>query len=287
MIATRSRPARMATTALLVAVLSGCAANSVPQIEPGPSPTPSPTSSARHGIVDVDVDDTRVAYWCEGEGTPVTILEAGDHTDGMDAWAAIMDSIADVTTVCTYNRLGVRGSSAPPDHARTPEDVVGVLDSVLAALELEPPYVMAGQSGGGNIAIAYAHTHPDRVAALVPIEAYHDDPAKMLAWQTAEGFTWEDNAEHVDVVPWSVEQDAYAFPFGEFPVLVISASNADPGGPDNQSYWLGISPNSRQVVVDGTHDLQWAATQELATELMGVVTSLQDAQMGTSADLTG
>ena len=275
MIATRSRQAGMAMTALVVLLLSGCAANSVPETEPGPSPTPPPTSSpaARHGIV--DVHDTKVAYWCQGDGTPVTILEAGDHTDGHDAWAAIMDSIADVTTVCTYNRLGVRGSSAPPDHPRTPEDLVGVLDGVLAALELEPPYVMAGQSGGGNIVIAYAHTHPDRVAGLVPVEAYHDDPAEMLAWQAREGFTWEDNLEHVDVVPWSVAQDAYAFPFGEFPVLVISASNADPGGPENQAHWLAISRNSRQVVIDGPHDLQWASTKELAAEMVGFVTSLR------------
>jgi pimeloyl-ACP methyl ester carboxylesterase len=109
------------------------------------------------------------------------------------------------------------------------DDLVGVLDGVLDALELEPPYVVAGPSFGGNIAIAYAVAHPDRVAALVSIEAYHDDPAEMAAWQAEEGFTWADNAEHFDVVPASSHQDAYPMPVGAFPVLIISATQADPG----------------------------------------------------------
>ena len=73
------------------------------------------------------------------------------------------------------------------------DDLVRVLDRLLEAEQLDPPYVMSGQSGGGNIAIAYAEAHPDRVAALATIEAYHDDPAEMMAWQAEEGFTWEDN----------------------------------------------------------------------------------------------
>ena len=270
----RSRAA--ALVAMAAIVLAGCSANSIPEIEPAPSPTPPPTSSSayRHGAV--EVDDARVRYWCQGNGGPVTILEAGSDTAGIEAWAGIMESISEVTTVCTYNRLGTGGSSAPPNHARTGDDLVGVLDGVLAALELEPPYVMAGQFGGGNIAIAYAHAHPDRVAGLVPIEAYHDDPAEMAARQATEGFTWEDNPEHVDVVPWSVAQDAYAFPFGDFPVLVVSVdSGVDQGGPQNQAHWLGISSNSRQAVIDGPHDLQCAAAEELAREIVGFVTSLR------------
>jgi pimeloyl-ACP methyl ester carboxylesterase len=263
-----------ALVAMAVIVLAGCSANVVPEIEPGPSPTPPTSSSAdRHGVV--EIGDARVGYWCEGNGGPVTILEAGSDTAGIEAWAGIMESISEVTTVCTYNRLGTGGSSAPPNHSRTGDDLVGALDGVLAALGLEPPYVMAGQFSGGNIAIAYAHTHPDRIAALVPIEAYHDDPAEVAARQTTEGLTWQDNPEHVDVVPWSVAQEAYAFPFGDFPVLVVSVSDADQDGPQNQAHWLEISSNSRQAVIEGPHDLQCAAAEELAAEMVSLVTSLR------------
>jgi len=266
----RSRTA--ALVAMAAIVFAGCSANSIPVIEPAPSPTSS--SAYRHGAV--KVDDARVSYWCQGIGGPVTILEAGSDTAGIVAWAGIMESISEVTTVCTYNRLGIGGSSAPPNHSRTGDDLVRVLDGVLAALGLEPPYVMAGQFSGGNIAIAYAHAHPDRVAGLVPIEAYHHDPAEVAARPATAGFTWEDNPEHVDVVPWSVAQDAYAFPFGDFPVLVVSVdSGVDQGGPQNQAHWLGISSNSRQAVIEGPHDLQCAAAEELAREIVGFVTSLR------------
>ncbi len=43
---------------------------------------------------------------------------------------------------------------------------------------------------------------------------------------------------------------------GNFPVLVVSATEADPGGEKNQRYWLRLSPHSRQVVIQGPHDLQ-------------------------------
>lgn len=265
----RSRAAALAAMAAIV--LAGCSANSISEIEPGPSPTPP--SADRRGAV--ELDDARVGYWCQGSGGPVTILEAGSGVAGFEAWAGFMESISVVTTVCTYNRLGTGGSSAPPNHSRTGDDLVGVLDGVLAALGLDPPYLMAGQFSGGNIAIAYAHAHPERIAGLMPIEAYHDGPAEMAARQETEGLTWEDNPEHVDVVPWSVAQEAYEFPFGDFPVLVVSVSDPDRAGPQNQAHWLGISPNSRLAVIDGPHDLQCAAAEELAREILGFVTSLR------------
>jgi hypothetical protein len=109
----------------------------------------------------------------------------------------------------------------------------------------------------------------------VPIEAYHDAPTEVAARQATEGLTWEDNPEHLDVVPWSVAQEAYAFPFGDFPVLVVSVSDPDQGGPENQAHWLGISSNSRQAVIDGPHDLQCAAAEQMAREIVGLVTSLR------------
>ncbi|MBT2499220.1 alpha/beta hydrolase [Agromyces sp. ISL-38] len=224
----------------------------------------------------MEFDGMTVAYRCTGDGSPAVILEAGSDSPGTGAWpAAFIAPIAEVTMVCTYNRLGTGGgSSEPPDRGRTWDDIASVLDGVLGALELEPPYVIGGQSGGGNVAIAYAFAHPDRVAALVSIEAYHDDPAEMADWQAEEGFTWEGNPEHFDVVPASTQQDAYPMPIGEFPVLIISATQADPGGAENQAYWLGLSPDSRQVVIEGPHDLQWAAPKEVAAEIVDLLAGL-------------
>lgn len=254
--------------------LSGCASTASGPSETETS-TPAPTTAERSG--EVEFDGNTVSYFCAGEGSPTVILEAGSDSPGTESWPpAFIAPIAEVTTVCTYDRLGTgSGSSAPPDRPRIFEDIVGVLDGVLGALELEPPYVMAGQSAGGNIVIAYAEAHPDRVAALVPIEAYHDDPAEVMAWQADEGFTWEDNPEHIDIVQVAVEQDAYVMPFGEFPVLVISATDADPGGPENQAHWLEVSPDSRQVVIEGPHDIQETAPDEVAAEIVDLLAGLE------------
>lgn len=267
------RRARIVTLVLIGLATAGCSGEA-----PGASPTPTVSDAApadRHGTV--TVDGFRIAYACRGEGSPAVVLEAGSDSAGTTSFPpALLDPIADVTTVCTYNRLGTgRGSDGPPDSARTFDDLVAVLDGTLTALALEPPYVISGQSGGGNVAIAYARAHPDRVAALIPIEAYRDDPAATQAWQAEEGFTWADNPEHVDVVQASIAQAAYEFPLGDFPVLVISATNADPGGPENQAQWLAISPDSRQVVIEGPHDLQVSAPGELAAQIVAVLAEIQ------------
>jgi pimeloyl-ACP methyl ester carboxylesterase len=255
-------------------VLTGCGADASRSPESERSTTSAPSATARVG--EEEFDGMTVAYSCTGDGSPTVILEAGSDSPGTQEWPpAFIAQIAEITTVCTYNRLGTGdGSSEPPDRPRTFDDLVSVLDGVLGALELEPPYVMAGQSFGGNIAIAYAAAHPDRVAALVTIEAYRDDPAEMMAWQAEEGFTWEDNPEHVDLVPTSVQGYSYVMPIGEFPVLVITATEDGSRGAENQAHWLGLSPDSRQVVIEGPHDLQFAAPEEVAAEIVALLNGL-------------
>jgi pimeloyl-ACP methyl ester carboxylesterase len=224
----------------------------------------------------VEFDGLTVAFHCAGEGGPAVILEAGSDSRGTTSFAgAMVVPIAKVTTVCTYDRLGTGTSSKAPDEPRTFHDLVSVLDGVITALELDPPYVMVGQSAGAEVVIAYAAAHPERVAALMPIEGSRNDPADLAAWQAEEGFTWEDNVEHMDLVPAATEIYSVAMPLGDFPVVVVSGSYADPGGPENQAYWLGLSPNSRQIVIEGPHDLQETAPEELAAAIVDVVTGLQ------------
>ena len=80
----------------------------------------------------------------------------------------------------------------------------------------------------------------------------------------------------MDLLPAATEIYTVAMPIGDFPVVVISGSMVDPGGPENQAYWLGLSPNSRQIVIEGPHDLQETAPEELAAAIVEVVTDLQE-----------
>ena len=168
-----------------------------------------------------------VYYWCAGEGSPGVLLEAGTDSGGTDAYpSAFVDPLVAETRVCTYDRPGTGMSDPAPHRRRTLRDLCAVQDQVLAKLPLGTPYVLVGQSGGGNLNIGCAARHSERVAGLVTIDSYHDDPDDLRA----EGFAWTDNPEFVDYVDYSEELDTLTTPIGDFPVLVISATQADPGG---------------------------------------------------------
>lgn len=258
-----------AVTAALV-LLAACGADP-PDDQPADTPdasspapaTPSPDEPRRGSLA--LASGGSVDYWCAGEGSPGVLLEAGTDSGGTDAYpAAFVDPLVAETTVCTYDRPGTGTSDPPPRRPRTLRHLCDVQDQVLAELPLRAPYVLVGQSGGGNLNIGCAARHPERVAALVTIDSYHDDPEDLRA----EGFVWSGNPELVDYVAYSEELDTLTMPIGDFPVLVISATEADPGGEKNQRYWLQLSRDSRQVVIDGPHDLAEVAPEQVVSEIL-------------------
>ena len=264
------RRAASVIAAAAVSVLGACSGTepeaTAPEASPSSSPTsPTPTPSERHHRFLTLSSGEYVAYWCAGEGGPGVLLEAGTDSGGTEDYpAAFVDPIVERTTVCTYDRLGTGASERPPRGRRNLRDLCRVQGEVLAKLPLPAPYVLVGQSGGGNLNIGCAARHPQRVAGLVTIDSYHDDPEVLRA----AGFVWTDNPELVDYVHYSEELDSLTTPIGRFPVLVISATQADPGGPENQRHWLRLSPHSRQVVIEGPHDLQVAAPEEVVAEIL-------------------
>ncbi len=237
--------------------------SATPAASTSASPSPSP-GEPRSGAISLASGES-VSYSCAGEGSPGVLLEAGTDSGGTDAYpAAFVDPLVAETTVCTYDRPGTGTSDPPPHRRRTMRDLCSVQDQVVAKLPLSTPYVLVGQSGGGNLNIGCAARHPERVAGLVTIDSYHDAPEDLRA----EGFVWTDNPEFVDYVDYSQELDTLTMPIGDFHVLVISATEADPGGEKNQRYWLRLSPHSRQVVIEGPHDLQEIAPEKVVTEIL-------------------
>jgi pimeloyl-ACP methyl ester carboxylesterase len=225
----------------------------------------------RDGFLKVPAGE-RLHYRCQGAGSPPIIIEAGSGSAGTTSFpGAFIDPLAAVTTVCTYDRPGTGSSDLPrTNHARAGDDQCEVEDELIAGLGLGPPYVLMGQSAGGNIVIWCAARHPSKVAALVTIEAYHDSPAMLRK----EPLGWQSLPDHVDQVKFAIELDGMRMPIGKFPVLVFSATRADPGGPRNQRYWLGLSPNSRQVVVEGGHDLHLDAPEKLTRDIRRLLARL-------------
>jgi pimeloyl-ACP methyl ester carboxylesterase len=262
------RPPVAAPVALLL-VLTGCGGGSEPATAAKPSPSvaaqPS-TPDSNEGRLTLE-SGVSVFYRCVGRGSPSILLEAGGGAGTQEFGSSFVDPLAKATKVCTYDRLGIGSSDPAPDRHRTIDDLCDVEDQVRQGLGLDHQSVLAGQSAGANQVIWCAARRPTAVAALVSIEGYHDDPA-ALAREFGPDGGWQNGDEHVDSVKSSVMLEKMPRPIGKFPVLVISASNADPGGVKNQRYWLALSPRSRQVVLQGGHDLHFEVPDQVAAEIL-------------------
>jgi pimeloyl-ACP methyl ester carboxylesterase len=259
---------RVAAPVVLLVVLTACGGGSEPVAAVKPSPSvaaqPSPLDS-KEGRLRLE-SGVSVFYRCVGRGSPGILLEAGD-AGTQEFGPSFVDPLAKATRVCTYDRPGIGSSDAAPNRHRTVDDLCEVEDQVRHGLGLDVKTVLAGQSGGANQVIWCAARRPAAVAALMSIEGYHDDPAKLAKEFGPDG-GWQNGGEYIDWVKSSVMLEKMPKPIGKFPVLVISASNADPGGVKNQWYWLALSPRSRQVVLQGGHNLHREVPDQVTAEIL-------------------
>lgn len=88
-------------------------------------------------------------------------------------WQYQMEAFSDVNRVLAVDVRGHGQSSAPgPNHPAGGYDMprlLADLDAILAARQVNQPFVLAGHSFGGAIATDYALAHPERVRRLVLI----------------------------------------------------------------------------------------------------------------------
>lgn len=114
----------------------------------------------------------------EGNGPPVVLLHGGtfDYT----AYAAHSKLLADSFTVIRMQQFNVqyaaKGTTLPKDYSvrMESEAVASTLDS----LKITEPIILAGHSYGGVIAFDLAMNHPEKVRALVLVEAPLFDVAR-------------------------------------------------------------------------------------------------------------
>lgn len=267
----RTAPGPFVTVLTLAALVAACGGSPDSGEERSDMPSVSSSPTGRAGTVETESGGT-INYACAGEGSPAILLEAGSDSAGTEQYSSsLIDPLAERTSVCTYDRPGTGLSTDLPDHRRNMDDVCDVEDEVIDALAITTPYVLVGQSGGGNMVIGCAQRHPDRLAGLVVVEGYHDDPREVRKWQREEGWTWRGNPEHLDYIDMADELDGLPMPLGDFPVLILTATDADEGNIENQRYWLGLSSNSRQVVVEGGHDLHDENAGRVAAETLTIL----------------
>jgi pimeloyl-ACP methyl ester carboxylesterase len=122
----------------------------------------------------VDVGGHRLHIDCSGQGTPTVVLDAGAGEVGSLAWGSVPTEIATRNRVCTYDRAGF-GWSEPGPLPRSTGQMVTELRALLTAAGEPGPYVLVGHSLGGKNVRLFAGRYPADVAAVVLVDARHED----------------------------------------------------------------------------------------------------------------
>ena len=126
-----------------------------------------------------DVGGHRLHLACTGTGSPTVVLLNGLN-EISPLWSAVTAQVSRSTRVCAYDRAGQGWS----DDISQPQDGLAVaadLHTLLARGGEHGPYVLAGHSSGGTLAMTYAARYPARVAGLVLLDSssphqYTDQP---------------------------------------------------------------------------------------------------------------
>lgn len=126
----------------------------------------------------IDVGGHSLHLYCVGAGSPTVVLEAG-LGDGAINFRSLQSRVGRFTRACAYDRAGYGYSDAGP----APRDInalVSDLEALLAASGEPSPYVLAGHSYGGLIALAFANRNPLAVSGVVLIDSSHPDQLDAL-----------------------------------------------------------------------------------------------------------
>jgi len=174
---------------------------------PGKTTTTTPPShpyacsgTACSGLVKVGHGRT-IYVECQGTGSPTVVLVAGqgeraenwsqlpDGSSMAPSLHAVYPQVSQFTRVCAYDRPGtttetpsgfVKTPSAPARQPVTPKGSAADLTALLKASGQRGPFVLAGQSYGGDIIRLYASEHPKQTAGLVLVDALSEYLADYL-----------------------------------------------------------------------------------------------------------
>ena len=101
---------------------------------------------------------------------PLVVLEAGSFGFSAD-WAAVQANLAaEGLRSIAYDRAGL-GFSEPGPHPRDSQAIVSDLEALLAALGEPGPYILCGHSMAGMHVRLFACRNPERIRALVLVDA--------------------------------------------------------------------------------------------------------------------
>jgi pimeloyl-ACP methyl ester carboxylesterase len=117
----------------------------------------------------------RMHFYCSGPERlgPTVVVEAGHRSPGQ-FYARLQNALEKQVRVCTYDRAGL-GLSDANDTPRDAKQMARDLHDLLVSAKIPPPYVLAGHSIGGMIAVRYVHDYPGDVVGVALLDATHPE----------------------------------------------------------------------------------------------------------------
>ena len=164
------RIALIVTGAFLAVILVGPFLVPIPPLENTVAPEQLADPDSRF----VEVEGLEVHYKTTGEGDPALILLHGFGASTF-TWREVMEPLADVGTVIAFDRPAFGLTERPlsweeGENPYTPDAQVELLMGLMDQFDVANA-VLVGNSAGGTVAVHAALTHPDRVSALVLVDA--------------------------------------------------------------------------------------------------------------------
>jgi pimeloyl-ACP methyl ester carboxylesterase len=189
----------------------------------------------------IDIGDRSLGLDCLGSGSPTVVLDAGQDNPG-SAMAALQSVLSKDVLTCVYDRAGQGRSDPPAQWPRSAADVIDDLHALLLAAKVPGPYVLVGQSAGGNFVQLYARTYPEEVVGVVamnpvpPANPWLADAAPLMTEQERDDeeayYRGEFNAEAFDWIASSEQLEA-APPPPDVPFLLLISTIAQCESPDD------------------------------------------------------
>ncbi len=177
----------------------------------------------------IEANGVRLYYEEQGRGAPIL----GIHGTGSSAmlWSEAVPVLATLGRVIVYDRRGCTRSERPLPFSAGVGTHVDDAAALLGALSAGPAIVI-GRSYGGAVAIQLALRYPERVRALVLLEAFIGSLVpEAEAWETELARRLEvvastsDNAVAEELIDYGLGEGAWA----SFPdeIKRMFADNAD------------------------------------------------------------
>lgn len=135
----------------------------------------------------IEIGDINVHYKQMGSGETVFILLHGFGASTF-SWREVMAPLSAYGRVIAYDRPAFGLTERPlewkEDNPYTQESNIALLMGLMDALQIDKA-ILVGNSAGGTLATAFTLEHPEKVAALVQVDAaiYQTSPdSKLFQW---------------------------------------------------------------------------------------------------------